>query len=88
MFSNVGSEILYRDIEACCCLTNNISIIASNHWDIFLKKILWPGYAVKRELQKIKLKDVGLRGVILNLQIKVCPYTREYSGPKVKYYTS
>ena len=78
VFSKVSSVILYHNVQACCCCTNNISNHCLESLGNFLKKkILWPGYAVKRELQKIKLEDVGLTGGNIEyIDQSLCPYYR------------
>lgn len=56
-----------------------------NCWEIFPNKRLRPGYAVRREIRKVKLKVVGLGvGVIFHLYMKTCAHSIGYSGPKVK----
>ena len=58
VFSKVGFEILSHDIEACYCLSNNDIVIVK-----FLRgKDCDQVLSVKRNLRKMKLEDIGLRG--------------------------
>ena len=68
VFSNVSCEILSRDSETCHCLMNNdrVIVIDCNHV-----------MSVMRDLQKVKLEDIGLRGsnsIFINPNL--CPYYR------------
>ena len=59
VFNKFGCEILSRDIESCHRLTN------SNDWIIVKfsrRKDCDQIMSVKRDIQKVKLEDVGLRG--------------------------
>ena len=58
VFSKVGCEILSRDIEACHPLTNNDRVIVK----FLRRKGCNQVLSVKRDLRKIKLEDIGLRG--------------------------
>ena len=57
-FSKVGCEILSCDIEACHGLTNNDRIIVK----FLQRKDCDQVMSVKRDLQKLKMEDIGLRG--------------------------
>ena len=73
VFSKVGCEILSSDIEACHRLTNNDRVIVK----FLRRKDCYQFLSVKRDLQKIKLEDIGLRGsnsIFINPSL--CPYYR------------
>ena len=70
-FSKVGCEILSRNIEACHRLTNNVRVIVK----FLRRKDCNQVLSVKRDIRKIKLKDIGLRGsnsIFINPSL--CPY--------------
>ena len=73
VFSKNGYEILSRDIEACHHLTNNDRIIVK-----FLgRKDCNQVMSVKRDLWKLKLEDIGLRGSNSKfINPSLCPYYR------------
>ena len=58
VFSKVSCEILSHDVEACHCLTNNDRVIVK----FLRRKNCDQVLSVKRDLRKIKLEDIGLRG--------------------------
>ena len=71
--SKVGCEILSRDIEACHRLTNNERFIVK----FLRRKDCDQVLSVKRDLRKVNLKDIGLRGsnsIFINPSL--CPYYR------------
>ena len=73
VFSKVGCEILSRDIEACHGLTNSERVIVK----FLRRKDCDQVLSVKRDLRKVKLKDIGLRGnnsIFINPSL--CPYYR------------
>ena len=73
VFSKVGCEILSRDIEACHRLTNNDRVIVK----VLQRKDCDQVLSVKRDLRKLKLEDIGLRGsnsIFINPSL--CPYYR------------
>ena len=73
VFSKVGCEILSGDIEACHRLTNNDRVIVK----FLRRKDCDQVLSVKRDLRKVKLKDIGLRGnnsIFINPSL--CPYYR------------
>ena len=74
VFTNVSCEILSRDIESCHRLTNiNDRIIVK----LLRRKDCDQVMSVKRDLRKVKLEDVGLRGskpIFTNQNL--CPYYR------------
>ena len=73
VFSKVGCEILSGDIEACHHLTNNDRVIVK----FLRRKDCDQVLSVKRDLRKVKLKDIGLRGnnsIFINPSL--CPYYR------------
>ena len=73
VFSKVGCEILSRDSEACHCLTNNDKVIAK----FLRKKDCDQVSSVKRDLRKIKLEDIRLRGSnFIFINPSLCPYYR------------
>ena len=57
-FSKVGCEILSCNIEACHGLRNNDRIIVKFLQRKYCDQVM----SVKRDLQKMKLEDIGLRG--------------------------
>ena len=59
VFSKVGCEILSRDIEACHGLTNSERVIVK----FLRRKDCDQVLSVKRDLRKIKIEDIGLRGI-------------------------
>ena len=68
-----GCEILSRDIEACHRLTNNDKIIVQ----FLRRKNCDQVLSVKKDLQKVKLEDIGLKGsnsIFINPSL--CPYYR------------
>ena len=72
-FDKFGCEILSRDIEASHCLTNNDRVIVK----FLRRKDCDQVLSVKRDLRKVKLKDIGLRGnnsIFINPSL--CPYYR------------
>ena len=73
VFSKVDCEILSRDIEVCHRLTNNNRVIAK-----FLERKDWGQVmSVKRDLQKVKLKDIELgesNSIVINRRL--CSYCR------------
>ena len=72
-FSKVGSEMLSRDIGACHRLTKNDRVIVK----FLRRKDCDQVLSAKRDLQKIKLEDIGLRGsnsIFINPSL--CPYYR------------
>ena len=72
-FNKFGCEILSRDIEASHRLTNNDRIILK----FLRRKDCDQVLSVKRDLRKVKLKDIGLRGnnsIFINPSL--CPYYR------------
>ena len=73
VFSKSGSEMLSRDIEACHRLTNNDRVIVK----FLRRKDCNQVLSVKRDLQKIKLQDIGLRGSnFIFINPSLCPYYR------------
>ena len=71
VFSKVGWEILSRDIEACHRLTNNDRVIVK----FLRRKDCNQVLSVKRDIRKIKLENIGLRGsnsIFINPSL--CPY--------------
>ena len=73
VFSKVGCEILSRVIEACHRLTNNDRVIVK----FLQRKDCDQVMSVKRDLRKVKLEDIGLRGsnsIFVNPSL--CPYYR------------
>ena len=73
VFSNVGCEILSRDSETCHCLMNNDRVIVK----FLQRKDCNHVMSVMRDLQKVKLEDIGLRGsnsIFINPNL--CPYYR------------
>ena len=74
LFNNVSCEILSRDIESCHRLTNiNDRIIVK----FLRRKDCDQVMSMKRDLRKVKLEDVGLRGsnpIFINPNL--CPYYR------------
>ena len=73
VFSKSGSEMLSRDIEACNRLTNNDRVIVK----FLRRKDCNQVLSVKRDLQKIKLEDIGLRGSnFIFINPSLCPYYR------------
>ena len=58
VFSKVGCEILSRNIEACHCLTNNNRVIVK----FLRRKDCDQVVSAKRELRKVKLEDISVRG--------------------------
>ena len=73
VFSKVGCEILSHDIQAWNCLTNNDRVIVKFLWRKDCDEVL----SVKRDLRKIKLKDIGLRGSnSIFINTSWCPYYR------------
>ena len=73
VLSKAGCEILSRDIEACHRLTNNDKIIVQ----FLRRKNCDQVLSVKKDLQKVKLEDIGLKGsnsIFINPSL--CPYYR------------
>ena len=73
VFRKAGCKILSRDIEACHRLTNNDRVIVK----FLRRKDCDQVLSVKRDLRKIKLEDIGLRGsnsIFINPSL--CPYYR------------
>ena len=73
VFSKVDCEILSRDSEACHRLTNNDRVIVK----FLRKKDFDQVSSVKRDLRKIKLEDIRLRGSnFIFINPSLCPYYR------------
>ena len=73
VFRKAGFKILSRDIEACHRLTNNDRVNVK----FLRRKDCDQVLSVKRDLRKIKLEDIGLRGsnsIFINPSL--CPYYR------------
>ena len=71
VFNKVGCEILSRDVEAYHRLTNNCRVIVK----FLRRKDCDQVLSVKRDLRKIELEDIGLRGsnsIFINPSL--CPY--------------
>ena len=73
VFSKVGCEILSRDIEACHRLANNDRVIVK----FLRRKDCDQVMSVKRDLRKVKLEDILLRGSnCIFISLSLCPYYR------------
>ena len=73
VFSKVGCEILSCDIETCHLFSNNDRVIVK----FFRRKDCDQVMSVKRDLRKVKLEDILLRGSnCIFISLSLCPYYR------------
>ena len=73
VFSKVGCEVFTRDIEACHRLMNNDKVIVK----FLRRKDCDQVMSVKRDIRKVKLEDILLRGSnCIFISLSLCPYYR------------